>query len=187
MINFSIVQYTEFPSAWFLQNFWGRIRVFFSAVIQQIWNQSVHHACVQQEQKKSCSRHLRAKRSQHWIPSAHTSVQTLSLIPLLLFPLPPSRHNTDKEVRVTPRPPSRYLSPVSLSGQLPVSRHSSQSQVKFSLVAEQKHGAENVSEMCLLFTRPPPQAVIWVCTAEWNNSQIFLLLFWHAGCSPPRS
>lgn len=96
-----------------------------------MWNQSVHHARVQQEQKKSCSWLLRAKRSHDWIPSAHTSVQALSLIPLLLFPLPPSRHNTDKEVWATPRPPSRYLSLRSLwaascpSLEIPVSRRSS--------------------------------------------------------------
>ena len=91
----------------------------------------MHHARVQQEQQKSCSQLLRAKRSHDWIPSAHTSVQDLSLIPLLLFPLPPSRHNTDKEVWATPRPPSRYLSLRSLwaascpSLDIPVSRRSS--------------------------------------------------------------
>lgn len=56
----------------------------------------------------------------------------------------------------------------SFKDQLPVSGQFSQTQAKFSLVVEQKarlcFSAENVSEMCQLFTCFFPQAVIYECS-----------------------
>lgn len=63
-------------------------------------------------------------------------------------------------------PLNRYSSDL-FKDQQPVSWHSSQTRVKFSLVTEQKFRlhfpAENMSEMCQLFTCSFPQAVIHEC------------------------
>lgn len=79
------------------------------------------------------------------------------------FPLPPSRHNTDKEVWATPRPPSRYLSLRSLwaascpSLEIPVSRRS-------SLVwSRNKSAARKMSLKCVCCLRALLLKLLYEC------------------------